>query len=71
MITDEKIARINALSKKSKTAAGLTAQEKAEQAALRQEYIDAVKASLQSRLEHTTVVDAQGNHRKLKQKGSR
>ena len=36
-MTEEKIARINALAKKSKTA-GLTEAEKAEQQALRQEY---------------------------------
>ena len=37
-MTEEKIARINALAKKSKTA-GLTEAEKAEQQALRQEYL--------------------------------
>jgi uncharacterized protein YnzC (UPF0291/DUF896 family) len=68
MISDEKIARINALSKKSKTPEGLTEAEKAEQAALRREYVDAVKASLQNQLDHTTVVDVHGNHQKLKQK---
>ena len=40
-MTDEKIARINALAKKSRTPEGLTAEEKAEQASLRREYIDA------------------------------
>lgn len=68
MITPEQIARINALSKKSKTPEGLTAGEKAEQAALRRAYIDAVKASLQSNLDNTVVVDVNGNHRKLKPK---
>ena len=47
MITDEKIARINALAQKSRTPEGLTEAEKAEQAALRREYVDAVKQSLQ------------------------
>ena len=37
-MTEEKIARINALAKKSKTT-GLTKAEKAEQQALRQEYL--------------------------------
>ena len=48
MITDEKIARINALAQKSRTPEGLTEAEKAEQAVLRREYVDAVKASLQA-----------------------
>ena len=39
-MTKEKIARINELAKKSRTEAGLTEAEKAEQAALRREYID-------------------------------
>ena len=43
-MTQEKIARINELAKKSKTT-GLTEAEKAEQQALRREYIDDMKAS--------------------------
>ena len=58
-MTDEKIARINALAKKSRTPEGLTAEEKAEQASLRREYIDAM---------NTVVVDANGNRMPLKQK---
>ena len=46
-MTEEKIARINALAKKSKTT-GLTEAEKAEQQALRQEYLADIKASLRS-----------------------
>ncbi len=68
MITDEKIARINALARKSRTAEGLTEEEKAEQAALRREYVDAVKASLQDRLDHTTVIAPDGSRRTLKPK---
>ena len=49
-MTDEKIARINALAKKSRTPEGLTAEEKAEQASLRREYIDAMKGSLKKQL---------------------
>ena len=48
-MTEEKIARINALAKKSKTA-GLTEAEKAEQQALRQEYLADIKASLRSQI---------------------
>ena len=62
-MTDEKIARINALAKKSRTP-----EEKAEQASLRREYIDAMKGSLKKQLDNTVVVDANGNRMPLKQK---
>jgi len=62
-----KIDRINALAKKSKNE-GLTEEEKQEQAVLRREYIDAVKASLCANLDNTYLVDEKGNKRKLKQK---
>jgi len=45
MTMDEKIARINALAHKAK-AEGLTDEEKEEQAQLRRDYIDSVKANL-------------------------
>lgn len=67
-MTDEKIARINALAKKSRTPEGLTAEEKSEQASLRREYIDAMKGSLKKQLDNTVVVDANGNRMPLKQK---
>lgn len=62
-----KIDRINELARKSKSE-GLTEEEKAEQAVLRREYIDAVKASLCAHLDNTYVVDEHGNKRKLKEK---
>lgn len=68
MITDEKVARINELARKSRTAQGLTEAEKAEQAELRREYVDAVKASLQGQLDHTTIIEPDGTKRKLKPK---
>lgn len=68
MITDEKVARINALARKGRTE-GLTEAEKAEQAALRREYVDAVKASLQANLEHTVIQTPDGKRRPLKKKG--
>ncbi len=68
MITNEQVARINALARKSKTPEGLTEAEKAEQAALRRAYVDAVKASLQGQLDHTTVVEPDGTRRKLGKK---
>ena len=48
-MTKEKIARINELAHKSKTT-GLTEAEKAEQQALRREYLDDIKASLRELL---------------------
>ena len=68
MITEEKIARLNALARKSRTEEGLTEAEKTEQAALRREYVDAVKESLQSQLDHTTIVSPDGSRRKLEKK---
>lgn len=67
-MTQEKIERINELAKKSREG-GLTEEEKAEQAALRQEYIDAMKQSLKSQLDNTVLIDEYGNHRQLRQRG--
>lgn len=52
----KKIERINFLAKKSKKE-GLTAEERAEQQALRQEYIDAVRINLKSQLDNIEFVD--------------
>ena len=62
-----RIDRINVLARKSK-AEGLTEEEKQEQAVLRREYIDSVKASLIGHLENTYVVDQHGNKKKLQHK---
>lgn len=56
-MTKEKIDRINELARKSRTAEGLTDDEKAEQAALRQEYRDGVKANLEGQLKNIEIVD--------------
>ena len=56
-MTKEKIDRRNELARKSRTAEGLTEAEKAEQAALRQEYRDGVKANLEGQLQNIEVVD--------------
>ena len=64
-----KIARINELARKSREPGGLTEAERAEQAALRREYVDAVLGNLQSQLDHTYLVDEQGHKRQLKKKG--
>lgn len=68
MITDEKVARINELARKSRSPEGLTEAEKAEQAALRREYVDAVKASLEGQLQHTTIVNPDGTSYKPQKK---
>lgn len=62
-MTKEKIARINELAKKSRTEAGLTEAEKAEQAALRREYIDEMKQSLRSQLDNADYIDDNGVRR--------
>ena len=64
-MTNEKIARINELARKSR-AQGLTDQERAEQAALRREYIDAMKRSLKVQLDSTVLVEPDGTRRPLK-----
>ena len=51
-----KIARINALYRKSKEE-GLTAEETAEQAQLRQEYLKGIRANFKSQLEQIEFVD--------------
>ncbi|MDE6710051.1 MAG: DUF896 domain-containing protein [Oscillospiraceae bacterium] len=56
-MTKEKIDRINELARKSRTAEGLTEEEKSEQAALRQEYRDGVKANLEGQLQNIEIVD--------------
>lgn len=62
----EKIERINALSRKSKTPEGLTEEEKQEQAALRAEYIAEFRASFANQLDHTVIQRPDGSKEKLK-----
>ena len=56
MTMEEKIARINALARKAK-AEGLTDGEREEQAKLRRDYIDSVKANLKLQLDSLYVLD--------------
>ena len=63
-MTQEKIARINELARKSKTT-GLTEAEKAEQQALRKEYLEDMKASLRAQLEHTSIQEPDGTIHKV------
>ena len=66
-MTNEKIARINELARKSKTT-GLTEAEKAEQQALRQEYVADVKASLRAQLNNTSIQEPDGTIQKIGKK---
>lgn len=59
-MTDEKIERINVLAKKSKTE-GLTAEEKEEQAALRQEFIADFRRNLKAQLDCIDIEEADGS----------
>ena len=68
MITQEKIDRINALARKAKTPEGLTAEETAERAALRQEYVAAVRANLEAQLDHTLIHEPDGTRLRLPKK---
>ena len=56
----EKLARINELAKKSRTE-GLTAEEKQEQEALRNEYRRAVVGNLRGQLDNTVIVEQDGS----------
>ena len=60
----KKIDRINELARKQKSE-GLTEEEKAEQLALRREYIEAYKQSLVSQLENIRFVEPDGSKHKI------
>ncbi len=62
-----KIERINFLAKKSKTQ-GLTEKEKAEQKALRDEYIASVKKNLTAQLDNTYIIRPDGTKTKVQKK---
>lgn len=66
-MTKEKIDRINALARKQKSE-GLTDEEKAEQAALRREYIDSFKRSLEDQLNNMSIVEPDGTVKKVEKK---
>ena len=68
MITQAEIDRINALARKSRTEEGLTAEEKAEQAELRQRYVAAVRENLTAQLNHTVIQHPDGTKTPLKPK---
>ncbi len=59
-----KVDRINELAHKK----DLTAEEKAEQKQLRQEYIDEMLGSLKRELDNTYIIDENGNKQKIQRK---
>lgn len=61
------IKRINELAKKSKEM-GLTEEEKAEQATLRQEYIKKFRQGFENTMSNVYIMDAKGNKRKVEKK---
>ncbi len=65
---EKKIDRINELARKSRTPEGLTPEEKDEQAALRKEYLAAIRANLTAQLDSTVVQYPDGTRKKLKKK---
>lgn len=66
----KKIDRINELARKSRES-GLTDDEKAEQAALRDEYRRAVVGSLNASLSNTYIMTPDGKKRKVMQNGGK
>lgn len=66
-MTEEKIARINELSRISRERE-LTEAEQAERKALRQEYIDSFRQSLEAQLGNIVVQEQDGSRHKLNKK---
>lgn len=65
-----KIDRINTLAHKAKSV-GLTDEEKREQALLREEYLESIRASLRSRLNSIDIKEADGSITNLGEKYGR
>ena len=66
-MNEEKIARINELSRKSK-AEGLTEEEKKEQDLLRKEYIASFRKNLKAQLDNIDIVNEDGTVENLGEK---
>lgn len=69
-MTDERIQRINELYHKSQKE-GLTQEEKDEQAKLRYEYIQAVRANLRAELDSISIQNEDGTIEKLSDRNRR
>ena len=67
-MTEERIARLNELARKSKTI-GLTEEEKQEQATLRLEYLASIRQSLEAQLDNVYFLEKDGTKTKLQKKG--
>lgn len=66
-MTEEKIARINELYKKTK-AEGLTEEEKKEQQILRREFIDSFRNNLRGHLDNISIQEPDGSITNLGEK---
>lgn len=69
MLSKEKLARINELSRRAR-AGILTEEEAKERTLLRKEYLDTFRATMRNNIENIKVVDPEGNDvtpEKLKQ----
>ena len=64
-VNEKQIERINELYRKSQNE-GLTAEEKIEQAKLRNEYIQAVRANLRGTLNNISILNEDGSVTELK-----
>ena len=60
MLSKEKLARINELSKKAKQGT-ITEAEAKERSVLRKEYLDTFRASMRDTIENIKIVDEKGN----------
>lgn len=69
-MTEERIQRLNELARKYR-AEGLTEEELAERAILREEYLESFRNSLTAHLDNIYFVDEQGNQEKLRKKVSK
>lgn len=64
----EQMKRLNALAVKARSEEGLTEEEKAEQASLREQYINDVKSSLREQLAQIDIQQEDGSVKPLKRK---
>jgi len=67
-VTQQQIDRIYELARKSKTAAGLTEEEKAEQAMLRKAYIEAFRESTRTAVESLYIQQEDGSYKQVQKK---